>query len=195
MKSKKFIATDIAEIALFVALMTASAYIQIPFPLVPLTFQTVVAVLCGLFLGAKKGVISMAVYCFAGVLGLPVFAAGGGFAYVLKPSFGYILGFILSAGVAGLTVNKTYSAKRCLIAAVAGMFFDYLIGAPYCIICAHLLGVKDLVNLLLVGNLVYIPKDLILCVLSAMLAKTVAPVVLKRKKTHAQIHIPKDKKI
>lgn len=182
MKSKKFIATDIAEISIFVALLTASAYIQIPFPLVPLTFQTVVAVLCGLLLGAKKGVIATAVYCFAGILGLPVFAAGGGFAYALKPSFGYILGFILSAGVAGIIVNNSFSFRRLVIASVAGMFADYLIGIPYCIVCAHFLGVKDLVNLLLTGNLVFIPKDFVLCILAAMIAKSVAPVIRRRNK-------------
>lgn len=187
MRLKRFIATDIAEIALFVALMTASAYIQIPFPLVPLTFQTVTAVLSGLLLGAKKGATATAIYCFAGILGLPVFTSGGGFAYVLKPSFGYILGFILSAAVSGLIAGKSFTAKRCIFAAVAGMFADYLIGIPYCIICAHFLGVKNSVNLLLVGNLVYIPKDAVLCTLSAMLAKSVAPVAFKRRE--------KDKKL
>ena len=59
MKTKtKFLAVDIAECALFVVLMVAAAYIQIPFPLVPLTFQTVISVLAGLLLGWKKGTIS-----------------------------------------------------------------------------------------------------------------------------------------
>lgn len=181
MRTKRFIATDIAEIALFVALMTASAYVQIPFPLVPLTFQTVVAVLCGLLLGVKKGAAATSIYCLARILGLPVFTSGGGFAYVLKPSFGYVIGFILSAVVAGAVAGKSFTAKRCIFAAIAGMFADYLIGVPYCIICAHFLGVKNLVNLLLVGNLIYIPKDAVLCILAAMLFKSVAPIVLKRR--------------
>ena len=92
--NSRHIATDIAECAFFIVLMVAATYIQIPFPLVPLTFQTVVSVLAGLMLGAKKGIISMAVYCFMGLVGLPVFTAGGGIVYVLKPSFGYILGAI-----------------------------------------------------------------------------------------------------
>ena len=46
MKRKaKLMSVDIAECALFVVLMVAGAYIRIPFPLVPLTFQTVVSVL------------------------------------------------------------------------------------------------------------------------------------------------------
>ena len=73
----KMLAVDIAECAIFAALMVAGAYISIPVPppLVPLTFQTVIAVLAGLLLGAKKGVISMAIYCFMGLIGIPEFSA------------------------------------------------------------------------------------------------------------------------
>ena len=74
-------------------------------------------------------------------------------------------------------VKKSFSSKRVVLSALAGMTADYLIGVPYCIICAHFLGVGNLVNLLLLGNLVYIPKDAVLCVLAAMLYKSVAPVV------------------
>ena len=70
--SVKLVAADIAECALFVALMTAGANISIPFFPVPLTFQTVLSVLAGLLLGWRKGAISMAVYCAAGLIGIPV---------------------------------------------------------------------------------------------------------------------------
>ena len=70
----------IAECALFIVLMVVSAFIRIPIPYVPITFQTVVAVLAGLLLGAKWGAASVAIYVFMGLLGLPVFRAGGGFA-------------------------------------------------------------------------------------------------------------------
>ncbi len=174
----KMLAADIAECAIFVALMTAAAYIQIPFPLVPLTFQTVVAVLSGLLLGAKKGAISMSIYAFIGLCGLPVFSAGGGIIYVLKPSFGYILGFILSALVAGLIAGKpNLSIFRYCLAATAAFLADYLVGIPYCIIAAHLLGVENLLSLLITGNLIYMPKDFALCLLAAILARRVAPYV------------------
>lgn len=45
------VAAELAKCAIFVVLMIVSAFIKIPFPLVPLTFQTVVAVLAGLLLG------------------------------------------------------------------------------------------------------------------------------------------------
>lgn len=178
MKNKKLLAADIAECAIFVALMVASAFIQIPFPLVPLTFQTVVAVTSGLLLGWKKGVVAMSVYCFIGLIGIPVFTAGGGIYYVLKPTFGYILGFIFSAFVGGIIAGgsrKTF--KRYLLAALLAFLADYAVGIPYCIAAAHLLGAEDLLSLLLTGNLVYMPKDAVLCVLAAILSRHVSPVI------------------
>lgn len=184
MKSKKLLAADIAECAVFVALMVASAYVQIPFPLVPLTFQTVTAVTAGLLLGWKKGVIAISVYCFIGLSGLPVFTAGGGIYYIFKPSFGYIIGFIFSALVAGLIAGgNCKSFKRYLIASLAAFLADYAVGIPYCIIAAKLLGVEDLTNLFITGNLIYMPKDAALCALAALLARHVAPVIRRRGKT------------
>lgn len=172
------LAADIAECALFVALMVASAYIQIPFPLVPLTFQTVVSVLAGLLLGAKKGAISMTVYMLIGLIGLPVFTAGSGIYYVLKPSFGYILGFILSAAVAGLIAGRAgLPLWRYIVGALAAFVADYVVGIPYCMVAAHLLGVENLTSLFITGNLIYMPKDAALSVLAAILARKVCPII------------------
>lgn len=174
--NRKLLAADIAECAVFSALMAAGAYVTVPFPLVPLTFQTVISVLAGLLLGAKKGAVSMTAYCVAGLIGIPVFSAGGGIFYVLKPSFGYILGFILSAFIAGLTAGKTgLPFRRYVFGAVAAFLADYLIGIPYCIAAAHLLGVEDLAGLLITGNLIYMPKDFVLSVLAGVLARRVLP--------------------
>lgn len=176
----RLLAIDIAECAVFTTLMVAGAFIKIPFPLVPLTFQTVISVLSGLLLGWKKGAISMAVYCFTGLCGLPVFTDGGGIFYVLKPSFGYILGFILAAFVAGIIAGGKNSFKRYIAGALAAFIADYIIGIPYCIAASHLLGVENLSGLLITGNLIFMPKDAGLSVLAAIIAWRVVP-VLKRK--------------
>lgn len=160
--------------------MVAGAFIKIDFPLVPLTFQTVISVLAGLLLGARKGALSMSVYCIMGLIGIPVFAAGGGLFYVLKPSFGYIIGFIVSAVVAGVAAGrKGLPFWRYLLGAVAAFLAGYAVGIPYCILAAHLLGVEDLVGLLVTGNLIYMPKDLALSILAAVLAWRVLPYIDK----------------
>ena len=174
----KRLAADIAECGLFVALMSAAAYVQIPFPLVPLTFQTVVSVLAGLLLGPKKGAISMSVYTLLGLIGLPVFSAGGGIYYVLKPSFGYIIGFIAAAFVSGVMTGKpNLPLWRYILAAIAAFIVDYVVGIPYCLVCAKLLGVENLLNLLIIGNLIYMPKDAALCILAVIVARRVCPAV------------------
>ena len=179
----KLKATDFAECAIFIVLMVVSTYIQIPFPLVPLTFQTVTAVLCGLLLGWKKGVISTSIYCFMGLVGLPVFSAGGGIYYIFKPSFGYILGFILSAAVGGLIVNKKEASTRRYIAAgIFAFLADYAIGIPYCMVLARLMNMQNLTSLFITGNLIYMPKDLVLSILAALLAKTISPAIRKRRR-------------
>ena len=58
----KFAAIDLTKIAIFTALMVVGAFIKIPFPAVPLTFQTVFCILAGLMLGWKKGSIAMLIY-------------------------------------------------------------------------------------------------------------------------------------
>ncbi len=182
MKNAKvgMLAADIAECAVFVALMTAGAYVTIPFPLVPLTFQTVISVLAGLMLGAKKGAASMLVYCLTGLIGIPVFSGGGGIFYVLKPSFGYVLGFVFSAIFAGLIGGRPgLPVWRYVVGGIAAFLADYAVGIPYCIVAAHLLGVKDLAGLLVTGNLLYMPKDLVLSVLAGLLAWRTLPVVTR----------------
>lgn len=172
-------AADIAECAIFVALMVAGAYIKIPFPFMPLTFQTVFAVLSGLLLGRKKGIIAMTVYAFAGLFGLPVFTGGGGFSYVLMPSFGYILGFIASAGVAGIAYSKQKKLWQIILLALAAFLADYVFGIAYFIMIWKLNGNVGLWSAVVTYNVVYMPKDAILTVLSAFLAFAVTPAIRK----------------
>lgn len=186
MKNKKLLAVDIAEIAIFVALMVAGAYISIPFYPVPLTFQTVISVLAGLMLGWKKGTAAMAVYLFMGfVCFIPVFAdhSLAGFAYALKPSFGYIIGFIFSAFTAGIIAgNDKRPFWRYLVAAISAFSVNYLIGIPYFAFIWHgLNGAETLGTALVTYNVLFMPKDLALSILAAILAWQVLPHIRRGK--------------
>lgn len=182
-KTVKLAAADIAECAVFVALMIAGAFIKIPFPFMPLTFQTVFAVLAGLLLGWKKGIISMSAYAFIGLIGIPVFSSGGGIFYVTMPSFGYILGFIASAGIAGIGI-KNKKLWRVILLSMAAFIADYVVGIAYFIAVWRLSGYSGLWQAVITYNLVYIPKDAILCLLAAILAHTVSPYVKSLRKRH-----------
>ena len=82
---------------LFTALIAVGAFIKIPVPVVPFTLQYLFTMLAGLLLGARLGSLSVFAYMVLGLAGLPIFTEGGGLWYVLKPSFGYIIGFVFSA--------------------------------------------------------------------------------------------------
>lgn len=170
---------QLAKCALFVVLMIVSAFISIPFPPVPLTFQTVVAVSAGLFLGPLYGTAAVGVYIFIGILGLPVFTNGGGFAYVVQPTFGYILGFAAAALAAGLLRGKgELTVRRALLASMAGFFVNYLIGVPYFLLIWRFYMNNGAVwQAAVTYNLLYMPKDFVLCILAAFLCVRVSKVV------------------
>ncbi len=87
-------------VALMTALLSVSAYIRIPTPITPVTLQCEMVILGALLWGRKVSVSATVLYVAMGLMGLPVFSGGGGIHYVLTPTFGYLLGFILCAIVA-----------------------------------------------------------------------------------------------
>lgn len=115
-------------VAVFTALLIAGAFFKIPIPPVPITLQAQIALLGGTLLGAVNGALSAALYVLLGVLGLPVFAGGGGLGYVLQPTFGYLLGFVAGAFLCGWLSRGEVSIKRMLAAQLAGLTVIYALG-------------------------------------------------------------------
>lgn len=62
--------------------------------------------MAGFLLGAKLATVSVIVYLSIGLVGVPVFSAGGGPAYIFRPGFGFLLGFVLAAFVIGTITEK-----------------------------------------------------------------------------------------
>ena len=174
-------AADVARCALFVALMVVSAFISIPVQPVPFTFQAVVAVLAGLLLGPKRGGAAVAIYVFMGLLGLPVFTKGGGFAYVYQLTFGYVVGFAAAAFAAGLARGKgKLTLPRAVAGSLVGFFVNYAIGIPYfALIWKYYMHLGGLWKALVSYNFLFMPKDIVLCVLAAVVAVKVAAALKK----------------
>src|SRR4030042_1881558 len=126
-------ATDAVLISLFTALTAVGACIKIPIPYVPLTLQTLMVMVAGLVLGSRRGALSQLLYLVIGLLGLPIFAQGGGPGYVLQPSFGFLVGFIPGAFVIGKIVEKEGSLRfsRILAALLMGQGAIYFLGISY----------------------------------------------------------------
>lgn len=102
---------NIAFVILGSILLTISAKVQIPFIGVPATFQTLVVALLSAAFGWRLGVATVAFYLMQGIMGLPVFATGGGVAYLFGPTGGFLLGFLPAAFVIGKLANMGYSKK------------------------------------------------------------------------------------
>ncbi len=167
---------SISQISLFVVIIIISSFIKIPLPLVPITLQMPVCILAGLLLGCK-GCISVLVYLFLGLLGLPVFSGGGGFSYLLYPTFGYMIGFILSSFVVGFLISKLkrrgeVKVHMYLIASIIGVIIVYMCGLPYFYLIQNIyLHCNTSVSKLLVyGFLVFLPTDFICSILISTLA-------------------------
>ena len=86
-------------------LLTISAKVKIPFYPVPMTMQTFVVLLLGITLGPKIGLLTISLYLFEGIFGLPVFAGtpekGIGIIYFTGPTMGYLIGFFIAAYSSG----------------------------------------------------------------------------------------------
>src|SRR4030043_1751563 len=121
---------DLVMISLFAALTAVGAFIKIPIPHVPLTLQTLMVMFAGLILGSRRGALSQLLYLVIGLLGIPIFAQGGGPGYVLQPSFGFLVGFIAGAFVIGKIVEKeeSLSFSRTLAALLMGQAAIYIWG-------------------------------------------------------------------
>lgn len=171
--------------ALFTALIAAGAFIKIPVPVVPFTLQYLFTMLAGLLLGSKYGALSVLFYIVLGLVGLPIFAEGGGFWYLLKPSFGYIIGFMVGTYVTGWMAEhfKKKDIPHYLAANFTGLLIVYVIGMVYYyIICNYVINTPiALWPLVLYCFILAVPGDICLCILAAFLVKRVKPVLERQR--------------
>lgn len=118
----------------FMIVVTVITRIPFVHTAIPFSMQPLVALLAGLLLGSRIGALSMVAYVTLGLVGLPVFATEpfGGPAYLLKPTFGFLLGQVAAAYLAGKILESLgqISPSRYLLASLAGMCVIYLVGLP-----------------------------------------------------------------
>ncbi|WP_243298272.1 biotin transporter BioY [Bacillus litorisediminis] len=116
--------------ALFAAITGILAQITIPLPLIPITGQTLAVGLTATILGSRYGAIAMIVYAAIGAVGVPVFTqASAGFHVLVGPTGGFIIGFIVTAYVTGLILEKTkFTISMAMIANLAGMIITLALG-------------------------------------------------------------------
>ena len=148
------------------SLITAiGAQITIPVKPVPFTLQTMMVVLSGAFLGAKKGAYSQLVYLFLGCIGLPVFAqipdSSIGFARLFGPTGGYLLAFPIGAFLTGFLAKRFKSYFGIIVSMLCGELFILLFGSMF----LGIIYLKDVKEALITGAAVFliwtVVKDII----------------------------------
>ena len=178
---------DLTISGLFVALIAVGAFIKVDIPL-PLytmhfTFQWFFVVIASILLGAKKAALCVASYLCIGLIGIPVFAAGGGPAYVLRPGFGFLLGFFFAAYVMGILSEKIRSTKYVIVFCISavGMLIYYVFGAIYFYMIKNLyMGEGVMWSVIVVQYcLITVIPDLILCALASKLSMVLKPLLDK----------------
>lgn len=116
------IAEDTLKVLLGSVLVAALSQVSIPlaFTPIPLTGQTFGVLLCGISLGARRGVLALALYLLAGAIGLPIFAGGGlGATHLIGPTAGYLWAFPLIALLVGWLAERgwgrnLYTTALCM---------------------------------------------------------------------------------
>jgi biotin transport system substrate-specific component len=177
----KFTARDITLTAVFTALIVIAAMLlRYAGPIIPFSLLPFVAMLAGGILGPRLGALSFVVYILIGLIGVPVFATPpfGGPGYILKPSFGFLIGFACAAYVIGHILSKpeNQSLIRYVMAMMAGIVVTYVIGLPYIYVILNFVldSSTSVLGVLALGFFPFIILDLIKGVVAAYLARAVS---------------------
>jgi len=124
-----------AQLLRWIVLMVASsllvaicAQIQIPLQPVPITMQTYAALVVGMAYGTRLGAATLLLYLVEGVIGLPVFA-GYTSGLLALASGGYIIGFVLAAGVVGWLAERGWD-RNAVTTALAMLIGNIVIYVP-----------------------------------------------------------------
>lgn len=119
--------------AILLALLIISAFISIPVMEISFTLQVLIVLIISLLLPLKDGLTIIILYFVMGLIGIPVFSQGGGIAYLTKPSFGYLLGFIFSPLIAHFIKKLPIklNAIKDVIASIISLAIIYLFGTVY----------------------------------------------------------------
>lgn len=131
--SERSVLRSLVLVLLGSALLAVSAKVQVPFWPVPMTMQTYVVLVLGMAYGAPLATITVGAYLLEGALGLPVFAQGGGLAYLTGPTAGYLFGFLVAASVMGKLANRGWDRHlgHSLVAMLLGHGLIFAFGVAW----------------------------------------------------------------
>ena len=170
---------DLTLISMMLALLIICSKISFNIGPIPITLQTFAVFMISLILGVKKSIIVFLTYIIMGLIGIPVFSQGGGFDYIFKPSFGFIIGFLAASAIIGIRKDLFYVKY---ITSTLGLIIINLCGVIYMyIIINYYLDLdKSLSYVLSVGVLPFIFKDFISAILACIIYSRIHQAIHKK---------------
>jgi len=103
---------DVGLVFLGVASLIVAVHLSIPLKPVPLILYDLVVLMIGLTYTLKQTFYTLGTFLGLGAMGLPVFAAGAGLAYLMGPTGGYLIGFLAAALI--MSVIRTHFQVKSL---------------------------------------------------------------------------------
>lgn len=119
--------------ALFTALLAVFSQLAIPMPAgVPINLALLAVYLCASLLPLHYSVLSVGAYLLLGLVGVPVFASfRGGVAVLFGKTGGYLIGYLLCAGVIALLQKQMKSLLTRSLVLTLGLLVCYVFGTAW----------------------------------------------------------------
>ncbi len=171
--------------ALFTAIISVCAQIQIPTPFFTLTLQTFAVALCGYTLGVKYSLLSVVAYILLGIAGAPIFSGFcGGFHDIVEPQGGFIIAFPILAAVCGLSVKFKKNSRKILLG-FAGVTAMYTFGVCYFVL---MFADKSSIGIVALAFLGAYIKDMLLCIAALYISNVIRKRIMKIGTVYASCH-------
>lgn len=170
-------------IAVFTALIIAGTFIKIDLGFISFTLQTFAVQLTSSMLGAFWGALVVLLYLFMGLIGIPIFTKGGGFMYVLLPTFGYMIGFLIGSIAGALIINlfKKKNFWAYLSGNIVNLFITYACGMIYFYFLQTFYFGKAVTayTVFISCFLIFLPADFVFTLVASGIATKLKPILDK----------------
>ena len=111
-------------------LLILSAKIKVDLYPVPMTLQPLAVLMIAMLCGRNISVAAVSLYLFQGMVGIPVFAYGGGLPYLLGPTGGFLFGFLFASMIIGELADRGWGKQnfKSVFAMLIGLIIIYVFG-------------------------------------------------------------------
>ena len=129
-KDKFSILTSTFTIIICSILLIISAKIKVDLYTIPMTMQPLAILIIAMLCGRNLAACSISLYLFQGMIGLPVFANGGGMLYLMGPTGGFLFGFLIAGIIMGELADRGWGQHilKAFLVMFLGLFIIYFFG-------------------------------------------------------------------